>query len=158
MGTTSYDVSTYVLTIGYLVPAQCPRIPCGLNIFHDDDFHLSNCPGYHENKERISLDDFDALLSSMQDRVNNGSVFQNIVDLQATLDRADTVILSPLPQDWSVAYREISTLDGPKRAYVNFMQCPKGTRNGCQKTSCSGLAKSVGTEAAMFGMIAHIDT
>jgi len=117
---------------------------------------LQHCETYHNAKESISLINFDHLLDNLQERVTTSNFLTTIEELKEILVETETIIKAPLPQQWEVAFERIIALPESPRAMLNFMHCPKGVHNGGQKTSCSGLAKALGPESALYGMTTYL--
>lgn len=115
---------------------------------------MNNCALYHDGKSEISLDDFDDLLGRLSDRLEKSEYLLNLEDLgDNVLKPVEEIIGAPLSQDWNLTFSSIETLDEPPRALMNYLHCPKDVSNGGQKTSSTGIAKSVGVEGALCGTI-----
>jgi hypothetical protein len=126
--------------------------PKGVNIFYNDQHHLTYARPYHDTKEQIDLECFDALLTWMQNAVEEGNFLTRVEDLSWILNDVESTINTPLPQDWKFVLSRILDLEQRPRAYLNLMHCPKNVSNGGQKTTCSGIAKALGPESSLFGM------
>jgi hypothetical protein len=114
---------------------------------------------YHDSKADISLSDFDDLIEELLDRVERREFLNDTDDLlDNALKPVEGIINAPLPQEWKTSFISINELDTSPRALVNLLHCPKNVSNGAQKTSSTGLAKSVGTEAALFGTFSISNT
>jgi hypothetical protein len=127
--------------------------PNGINIFFDDQHHLDNCPKYHEEKDQISLEDFDDLIEKMQNNLDASRFITEPDDILGYFGYMESCINAPLPQDWKKALLRIVALGDRPRALLNLMHCPKDVSNGGQKTTCSGIAKAIGPEASLLGLL-----